>query len=74
MTIFCVRLSSHHFNPPLKRIKIKREKVSVGTSKDLILLHSVNHELEVNGAATVSAIVLDVLGPSLAFNVDQDAS
>lgn len=34
----------------------------------------VNHQLEVNGAYSVGAVVSDVLGPSFAFNVDDDAA
>jgi hypothetical protein len=32
----------------------------------------VNHQLEVNGSSAILTIVLDVLGPSFAFDVDQN--
>lgn len=35
---------------------------------------SVNHQLEVDGTPPVRTIVLDVVGPCLAFDVDKDTS
>jgi hypothetical protein len=72
LNCLCVRLSSHH--NASSNINEKGDSVANLGDLILLLLRCINHELKVNGSATVVAVMDDVLGPSLALDVDQDAS